>query len=284
MPRPQVTQQRPNAPPVKKAVVDDGWGAVDWIRMLLYGASGSGKTTFAATFPGPIRWYLCSGGNRPGELRSVDTPEYRKKISPLTVRDFDQFGEDAEKVSASGDYATVVLDHASGFSDMVLSSILGKPIPAQKGWGLATQQQYGQLSLKCKEAFKALLNMPCHVVIIAQERTFGGKDAGIDPDLIKPTVGAALTPSLTGWLNPACDYVLQTFKRPRMKTVTTRIGKEDHVTRQRDKGVEYCVRCEPHDTFMTKFRVPRGYYLPDAIPDPTYDKIVSVLKGTYSEE
>jgi hypothetical protein len=32
---------------------------------------------------------------------------------------------------------------------------------------------------------------------------------------------------------------------------------------------------------MTKFRVPRGTYLPDEIVDPTYDKVMSVLQGKF---
>ena len=247
------------------------------MRVLLYGASGTGKTTLWATFPGPILCLLCSGGDKPGELRSIDTPEYREKIHPRVLTSSSLEGS----LSEAGAYATVVLDHASGFSDMVLSEIIGKPVPAQKSWGLASQQQYGQLAMICKESFRRLLGLPCNVVIVAQERTFGGKDDGMDPDLMRPTVGAALTPSLTGWLNPACDYVLQTYKRPvmlRKETVAVK-GQPPIVTHERGKGVEYCLRTEPHDIFMTKFRIPKGHYLPECIVDPTWEKIQSVIRG-----
>lgn len=268
------------------------------MRVLLYGESGTGKTTLWATFPGPILCLVCSGGQQSGELRSVNTPEYREKITPrhlFSVNDF--YGEltdaieEADRAKIASDvrtyddltrlrvrYGTIVLDHASGFSDLILSEIIGKPVPAQKGWGIATQQQYGQLALQAKDALRKLLSLSCNVVIVAQQRTFGGREDGMDPEMVKPTVGAALTPSILGWLNPACDYVLQTFKRPKMIKKQTKVSGQTIETEARD-GIEYCLRCEPHDVFMTKFRIPKGRHLPPAIVDPTYDKIQAVISG-----
>jgi len=260
---------------------------IDAVHMLLYGQSATGKTTFWATFPGPIRVMICSGGNKPGELRSVNTPEYRKKIFPVMVNSYDDFERELRGCKEGG-YETAVLDHASGFSDLLIKELLGlDEIPVTKSkragkgesWSLVSQQQYGQLAVQLKEAFRNFLSLPCNVVIVSQERVFGGKEDGGDPDLIRPTVGAALIPSVVGWLNPACDYVVQTYKRPKMEDVVSSIGGKDIVTRQRGRGVEYCLRTEPHDVFMTKFRVPKGTPLPECIVDPTYDKMIALING-----
>lgn len=280
---PVIKKQLPNGPLAvkKQSATYDPWGSGDALKVLIYGESGTGKTTVAASFPDTLRWLICSGGDRPGELRSIDTPENRKRISPAVVTSFDQFRSEVDHLRGAK-YASVVLDHASGFADLVLASIIGKPVPAQKTWGLASQQQYGQLALQCKEAFRELLSLPINVVILAQQRTFGGKDDGIDPDLIKPTVGAALTPSVTGWLNPACDYVIQAFKRPVMIKKTRKIGGEEVETVERGKGVEYCLRVGPHDVFMTKFRVPGGVQAEEIVVGPkesAYNKIVKLIQG-----
>lgn len=274
---PVVTKQsvKPAAKP-PPAPTGSAWDTADTVRMLLYGQSGTGKTTLWATFPGPILCLICSGGNKPGELRSINTPEYREKITPKVITSSLDF---EREVANAGDYATVVLDHASGFADMKLAEIIGKPVPAQKGWGLASQQQYGQLGLQCKENFRTLLNCPGHIVIVAQERVFGGKEDGGDPDLVKPTIGAALTPSLTGWLNPACDFVVQTFKRPVTETRETNIAGTIHKTEVRGKGVQYALRTGPSDLFMTKFRLPRGIELPEYVVDPTFDSIQALISG-----
>lgn len=255
---------------------DDIWGQIDTLRMLLYGESGSGKTTLWATFPGPILALICSGGRKPGELRSINTPEYRKKITPRIVNSSDDLAKYLEEAE---NYATVVLDHSTGLADMKLKEILGiDELPVQKSWGMASQQQYGQLSIQCKESFRALLNLPGNIVIVAQQRTFGGETDG-NSEAIAPTVGAALTPSVTGWLNPACDFVVQMFKRAKMVRKEAEIGGKKVVTWERGKGIEYCLRTEPHDIYQTKFRIPKGQPLPDVIVDPSYEKILKLITG-----
>ena len=273
IPSKQVPKTKAKPPPVSD---DAAWG-VDDLRALIYGASGSGKTTLASTFPDPILWLICSGGNKPGELRSINTPENRGRITPKIVNSTDQL---KGYIADSDRYATKVLDHASGLADLILKEILGlDELPAQKSWGMASQQTYGTMALQCKEYFRALLNLPGNIVLLAQERTFGGKDEGGDPDIIKPTVGAALTPSVVGWLNPACDFVMQTFKKPKMVTSVSKIGGKEVRTTKRGKGVDYCLRCEPHDVFTTKFRLPKGMVLPDMIVDPSYEKLMKVIRG-----
>lgn len=264
--------------------------ADDGLKALIYGRSGSGKTTLSGTFPGPILWIVCSGGQNPGELRSLDSPEIRKKIQQVRLRDSGEIKELAQHVSVSGKYRTVVLDHASGFADLVIMELLGlREIPIAKyraagkgeSWSTVSQQQYGQLAVMCKEYFRSLLNLPTNVIVVAQERVFGGKEDGGSPEIIRPTVGPALTPSIVGWLAPACDYILQTFIRPKMEKVTVEIAGKPSVMNKPGKGVEFCARTEVHDTFLTKIRAPRGVVLPDAIVDPTYEKILAVIRGQY---
>lgn len=251
------------------------------LKMLLYGASGTGKTTLWGSFPGPILSIICSGGNKTGELRSLNTPELRKKISTVTLEDSAEMVPLIDHLK-SGKFNTAVLDHITGLQDLILKEILGlDEIPAQKGWGTATQQQYGQVAQQCKEYLRALLNLDINVILIAQERMFNPKeDAGSDlSDVMTPTVGPAVIPSLAGWVNPACDYIMQTFKRPKMEAVVSKIGTKQITTLKRGKGVEYCVRTEPHEVFTTKFRVPKGTKLPEVIVDPTYEKINKLIKG-----
>lgn len=257
----------------QKAAKNSGsaWDLIDTITMLVYGVSGSGKTSLWGSFPGPILAAICSGGTRPGELRSINTPEMRKKIDARIIHSTQQMKGLIEE--AKEGIATFVIDHGSGLQDLTLKEILGlDELPAQKSWGMAKQQEYGQSALMCKEIFRAALSLPCNVVIVAQEREFNSESGS---DLIAPTVGAALTPSVTSWLNPACDYVVQTFIRP--KTGTKMVaGKEQ---KQRLGGVEYCLRVAPHEVYTTKFRMPKGRELPEVIVDPSYDKIIKLIRG-----
>lgn len=262
------------------------------IKILLYGRSGSGKTTLWSSFPGPILSVTCSGGIEPGETRSIDTPANRKRIKEVVPESTSEMPALLEYLSSpQNQFRTVVLDHASGYQDMALKDVLGlREIPVAKLWGTASQQQYGQVTVMCKEVFRHLLNLKCNVVFVAAEREFGkgkaseGAEVQAD-DAFQPAVGAALMPELGKWLNYAVDYIGQTLIR--QKTVVSEMvigagtAEEQRIpTVEKVPGqVEYVLRVQPHPVVVTKFRVPKGSPMPDFIPDPTYDKIMSVIRG-----
>lgn len=277
---PTVTKQS-----MKKLVkkIDSVWdriapisfGKDDGLKINIYGRSGTGKTTLWATFPKPILAIVCSGGTQPGELRSINTAEYRKTISQVAVRSSNEVSELAERQRGEERYNTVVLDHASGLQDLVLKEILGlDELPPQLSWGLASQQQYGQLAIKMKELLRSLLSLSCNVVIVAQEREFNTESSS---DLLMPFVASALTPSVVGWLNPAVDYIVETFIRPKMLVKQVKVAGKTVSQTVRTKEVEYCARTAPHDVFTTKFRMPKGFKVPECIVDPDYDKILSLI-------
>lgn len=258
---------------IKSVVFDEDEG----ISLLLYGGSGTGKTSVWSTFPKPILCGVCSGGKRPGELRSVRKAD-RAGINQLFIEKPEDLHELVELQRKTSKYKTLVLDHSSAFYDRVLAEILGiEVMPEQKSWGMATRQQYGQATLQCKTLFREFLNLSCHRVIIAQERDFS-EDVEEQSDLIQATVGAALTKSLVGWLNPACDYIAQTFIRPKMKEVKTKIGEKTQITLKPTEEVEYCLRTAPHPVYTVKFRIPeRTGASMGVIVNPTYAKIKEVI-------
>lgn len=243
------------------------------LKVALYGRSGTGKTTFWATFPKPILAIICSGGKRSGELRSVQNI---KGISKFDLSESSQIIELAAELEESK-YKTVVLDHATYLQDLTLKEILGlDDVPVQSSWGLASQQQYGQVAIQMKELLRRLLDLSQNVVIVAQEREFGTDS---ESDLILPSVGCALTPSITGWLNPACDYIFQTYIGRRKEKRKVKIGGKVITKEVAGDKVDYFLRTGPNDVYTTKFRVPKGHNLPNEVCDPSYEKIVSIIQG-----
>lgn len=282
---PQINRQmaRPHRslPPARRegASPASAWDLASHLRVLVYGRSGAGKTTFWGTFPGRVLALICSGSSRPGELRSIDTPGNRERIDARVIRSVAECRGLVDEAGGGG-YGTIVLDHASGLQDMALKEVLGlEELPAQKVWGMARQQDYGQSTLQCKEFLRALLNVPANVVIVAQERSFGGSEDGAvgGGEVLAPTIGPSVTPSLASWLCPACDYVLHAFLRPRMERVMRKVAGKDVVSEERGRGVEHCLRLREHDLYMTKFRAVRGREVPEVMVDPSYAKLMEAL-------
>lgn len=261
-----------------------GFSETDGIKILIYGMSGSGKTTLWATFPKPILALICSGSDKPGELRSVNTAEYRKTIKQVVLHNSQELLEIVKAIKQGRlTFNTVVLDHITGFQDMVLKELLGlDDIPVQKSWGLTTQQVWGQVGIQVKELLKSLLSLDQNAVMIAQERIFNNEDTEGN-ELIAPTIGAALMPTLTNWLNTAVEYIVHTEKRQKERVVKNTIGtgKTQKVveTREKLKGIDYCLLTGPHAVYQTKFRVPKGSPLPEYIVDADYNKIMSLING-----
>jgi len=258
-----------------KPKFDSAWpDASDGIKINLYGRSKTGKTTLWATFPKPIMAIICSGSKRPGELRSIDKPEYRKTIDPKILREADQL---PELLELAENFQTIVLDHATGLQDHTLRDVLDlDELPAQKSWGMASREQYGICSLRMRESIRAMLSLRCNVVIIAQEREFNTDGEG-NQELLMPFVASALSPAVVGWLNSSVDYICQTFIRSKVGRTKVKVGKKTITKVKRLPGVEYCLRTGPDEVYTTGFRAVKGTHLPDVIVDPTFDKIKALI-------
>lgn len=258
----------------------DGWDFAEKLSCLFYGDPSTGKTTFWSTFPGPTLCLLCSGGRKPGELRSINTPENRLKITARVLTSMDRVKQWIDEAT-SGKYETIVLDHVTGLLDLALKDVMGvEEIPEQKSWGFTDQATWGQAIGMAKDVCRALLSVDANVVIIGQERVTAPAE---DSELGVTKVGVDCSPSLAGWLNYACDYICQTFKRPVMQKVNIAKKSEEPKLVERRVGtkMQYCIRVAPHDVFTTKFRVTKdiALSLPEVVVDPTYQKLLAVIDG-----
>lgn len=265
------------------------WDMLSNLIIMIFGDSGTGKTTLWGTFPGPILAYICTSLETSGELISLDTPEMRAKIDSRLITNLTQFQEDINAVDLSR-YKTIVLDHGTALQDLVIKEHMGlEDIPvikarkAEKGesWGVVPRAEWTEINTIMGKILRKILNAKCNVVIVLQEKIFKGKeDIPQAADVIKPAIGGALSPGTMQWLNPACNYIVQTFKRPKMVTTVYEHEGEKVPMQERVKGVEYCLRLEEHDIITTKFRRPMGkIQVPDVIVNPTYSKIMAVIKG-----
>ena len=287
---PIVNRQKPVAAPgqVRKPVPQaDGVLArikpvilsMSGIKLSLYGRGKTGKTRLACTFPGPVL--------------VIGTEDGTKSVAGTKDLDFvrlNQSDEIQDLVNMLRDdspqndrrYRSIVLDTAGGMQDLITKEVLGlSDVPTQRSWGMATQQVWGAIAVQTKDRLSSLLRLAdthnLNVVIIAHERNFNDDVAS---EVMVPTVGSALTPSASGWLATAVDYIGQCYIREQTVLRVSESGdKERHLTGKK----EYCLRVGPHPVYQSGFRLPPGFYLPDNIVNPSYAKVAQIIRGEYKD-
>lgn len=244
---------------------------------VFYGRSGTGKTTLAATFPGPILLLDVrdEGTDSVADVADLDVKE---------IEDFDDFEEAYWWLTKHPDvYKTVIVDTVSQLQQLLVKEI-GEKV-AKKGkkagdWGSMTQRDWGNVAAKMKEwiiNYRDLTKEGMDVVFIAQDRVFNaGEDDDDTDNQISPEVGPALSPAIAKVLNAAVSMIGNTFIRSR---IVKKDDKKKPGKKISKEVTEYCLRMGPNSSYVTKVRKPRDIEAPSFIVDPTYEDILEVIKG-----
>ena len=285
--------------------------AVEWLRMNVYGLPGTGKTTFACTFPKPLLLLGCEDGTRsvrgvPGVdfaliNESGDIDEY---VAGLKARK-------ASRCMPGKPYATVVVDTITSLQDIVLKELMGwdktavqLKRPAKKGDDdprIVPRRVYMDRASKIKELLRTLMDptpgfvVPAHVILLAQQKDHSRKfddadeDGGgaaksgfTDDELITPFIAASIGQSACEYLSWQCDWICQTFVRER-KVKTVSKSTVNGVTTEKEKMVgtgqpEFCLRTScSHPIYAAKVRKDKALKMADVMVDPSYDKIKAMV-------
>ncbi len=269
--------------PVKKT-------SVGRLKVSVYGLPKCGKTRFACTFPKPM--LLIGAEDGTDSVQGVEGVDFVQLQHTQEMFDIIE-------LLKTGKYASCAVDTATKLRDMRISEIkgLGKTV-IQKSFGFAGREEWMQCSADLKEIFAALLDIPrtqdLNVVVIAQEGNRGKEDSGSE-ELLRPQIGGAVGKALGDFIDAECSYICQALIREQItrtiKTVGSKvvggktIGGRQLVVEEKTGKKEYCIRIGPHESYITGFRIgmDRTSDIPDYIVDPSYSKIVAIIKGEQIE-
>lgn len=248
------------------------------INVVLYGRSGTGKTTLAGTFPKPVLFIDCSDHGT-DSVRDVDDAYV------IRCDDWALFEKVYEEIDAGkhSRFKTLVIDTVSALEFLKKKAFIEDRDGAVdeatvNQWGMLRQQDYAAISSELITKFIHMRDWPQCVVFIAQDRDFSDKDDdGISAD---PKVGPRLMPSVMQAVNASCGWIGNTYidvayrkvKNPKTKKTIEK------------KIVKYSLQIGPDDVFITKMRKPTSRTLPDTIVNPTYQKLLAIVTGSDDEE
>jgi hypothetical protein len=311
------TRQKPppaaNGPPIKAAPGSVLSKAIPasaikdtWIKMLMYGPSGTGKTHLAGTFEKPLLHISLdktpSGGARtvrkfpgvtcirPGAL-SFEEPIVAAECVAEMMRL-------ADELKAHNPFKTVVFDHVTVFQDYVLEKVTGKMLPEQIGFGVVSGDEYRDRSEIVKTALRPWVDLQCHTVFVGKEKdhnpprneTKNPKTGKVQPDMRPRFIRglqqeSCVTVNLGGgaadWLMDACEFICRLYMDKEMEWTETEFqGVKTRSAVETGKYVR-ALRIGYHPNFAARFRSDSPETLPEAIPEPSFAKIVAAIEGRY---
>lgn len=238
---------------------------------VIYGRAGTGKTTLAGTFPGPVLLIDVQdeGTDSVSDVKGMDVLEVE---STDDIEDLFWYLKDNPKK-----YKTVIVDTVTQVQQIRVAEFSeAKGVKGNKqagDWGTLTKQDWGEIAGWMKKIISDYRSLDMEVVFLAQDRVFNTGEEDSEDGMIDPEVGPRLSPSVVSHLCAAVHMVGHTFIRERvtMKKVN---GKK---VEERKK--EYCLRLGPSNYYITKLRKPRDVDLPDFLTNPTYEDILEIVTG-----
>jgi AAA domain len=222
------------------------------INTAIYGRNGSGKTTFACQGRKPLALIAVepapTGGAKSIKhipdikvyqvaTRYLTDPNTGKLESIKGSEKMLAIAEALKQLFASGKrpFETVVIDGVTSWNDIILSEIMGlnyDQMPAVLGLGKVTSDQYIERSERLIRYLRPLMDLPCDVTVLAQEKdhnppkdtttTRSGKEY-TRPSQSRLMFEAhpmaqegsffslGVSDTQAKWIQDACDFVMQLY-------------------------------------------------------------------------
>jgi phage nucleotide-binding protein len=232
-------------------------------NILVYGESGVGKTTFAATAPRPILWLEAEGGTHSiGDPVGIDIA----RVSSLA-----DYREALKYLQANEDkYESVVIDSITETQAAMLKEIMR----AVKAADMSRDEfqplfaEWGKVTGVLREIARAYRDLPMNTVFTALTRE--DKDELTGKVRIRPRLSPALAEELPAFM----DAVVYLYTATPKKGETTSEGvdgDEDGLTIVRNGLLA------PTGKYTAKLRAPLGTNPPEYLTDPTFDAIHALM-------
>lgn len=234
------------------------------LSMVVYGRPGTGKTTFASSFPGPTLLLDIKedGTDSVADIEGLDI---------LRITSWDEFEQTYWYLkSGKHHYRSVIIDAVTELQDLAIEKWRGsrgedEPL-GFKVWGQVSGSMKTWL-INYRDLINSGMDGVC---FIAHDRVHDIEEGGTDQ--LDPEVGPRLMPSVASYLCGAVKVIGYTYIREVKKS-------KDPL--KKDRSVEYRMRLGPHAYYTTKVRRPKSGLTPDSIINPTHGKIIDIMRGDY---
>jgi hypothetical protein len=231
--------------------------AEPWIKVLLYGRNGQGKTRIACTAPKPLVLDMNEKGTK--SVRKYPGVEvlHCKKWTDVIF---------AYWMLREGDhpYESVVLDTLTGMQGLCIKQILkeGEDRDPTKDPKVMNQREWGKLAELMKEQMLNFRNLPMHVVFTAQQRIID------DPDTEAREIVPDLSPGGRGPATACVEIIGHVYQKE--------VRGIDKKRKREVSKWETRLLVGPHDEYTTKDRTGS---LGRVMRNPTIPNMIEASNG-----
>lgn len=230
-----------------KSHIRSAGNSFEYLRILVYGNNGKGKTRFGASGPRKVLVVDC---NEKGSL-SIRNYEGVDVFTIETWTDIDL----AFWMLKSGrhEYSTVVIDTVTSLAQLCMKFVLGDESSRDptKDPNMPGRREWGKVGELMRTAILNFRNLPLHVVFLAQERRGFNDD---DDDDSTPDVFPEVSPSVRTTLTASVDIIGRIYVKE-----VVRKGE----SKKQETAYEYRLLIGPSERYLTKDRSEAG--LPSTI-------------------
>jgi hypothetical protein len=243
--------------------------ASDWVKMMVYGVPGSGKTYLCGTSADiermcPVLFIDIEGGTKTvrkkwPEIKRVRIRDIYNSEGELRKTAWDKLAEVYEALRTGVyPFRTIVVDNLSEAYKLAMDSVMLKTIARdpERDRDIPAQRDWGKTSEMVRRMVRAFRDLDAHVIFTAHEAEVRDpKDGTIT---IRPSLPGKLASEIPGFL----DEVYYLYARPTGE-------KDEHDT----PAIERRILAQPTGKYVAKTR--SG--LPSVLYNPTMGKIAEII-------
>lgn len=236
------------------------------VTQVTYGRSGTGKTTYASSWPKPMLLLDVKD-------EGTDSIKDVEGIEVFSIETWEDF-EKAYWLLKSGEhkFKSVAIDTVTQLQDKAVNQVL-----ADENKSFVSQQMWGQISGMLKSwlmDYRDLADDGINVHFIFQDRVHDTDTDDEEEGQIDPVVGPQVIPSIAGMITAAVKVIGNTYISESVERTRDGIAREQ----------EYRMRIGPHPYYTTKVRKPKDSPCPSHLANPTYKDIIAIMKGEYEDK
>lgn len=156
----------------------------EWLKVMSVGESGTGKSSFAASFPTP--GFVFDFGNEIISYRGKDFDYEQYELNATGWAKYERDFVNVKKSVSEGKYYTVVVDNVSAMTDLAMEKALQLDPKRSATNGPIWNVHYGMVKNLMEGRLRQLINLNCNLVLIAHidtQKDENGAIIGVEPSM-----------------------------------------------------------------------------------------------------